>query len=69
VRHARGFSIPDSIQAGEHSTASGPEGIPHGTFERKRRVCNADFNDAKRKANLNWFDNEWNDNDWFGFFR
>jgi hypothetical protein len=49
--------------------ASGADGISHGTFDGKRRVCNANFNDSKRKANLNWFDNDWNDNDWFGFFR
>jgi hypothetical protein len=39
------------------------------TFGRKRRVCNADFYGARRRACLSWFDNEWGDDDWFGFFR
>jgi hypothetical protein len=36
-------------------------------FEGNRQVCNVWWNDAKRKANLNWTDNVGNANDWFVF--
>lgn len=39
------------------------------SFEGKQNCCNVWFNGSKRKVNLNWFENDWNDNYWFAFVR
>lgn len=39
------------------------------TFGGKRRVCDADFYGAERKAYLRWFDSDWDGGAFFGFFR
>jgi hypothetical protein len=38
-------------------------------FSGRRHVPNGWWNGDKRKANLNWPDNDWNDNCWFVFVR
>ena len=38
-------------------------------FGGKSQVCNSWFSGSKRKANLNWFENDWNDYCWFAFAR
>lgn len=51
------------------SMDSGTDGVSYISFEGNEHACNVWWNGSKRKANLNWFDNEWNDNYWFAFVR
>ena len=39
------------------------------SFEGKPNCTYVWFDGARRKANDNWFENDWNDNDWFAFVR
>lgn len=65
----KGFLIPNQIQPREHSTGSGTGGAWHISFEGSDHVTNVWFNGPRRSANLNWFENDWNDNYWFAFVR
>ena len=46
---------------------SGHDGAGYITFEGNQQSCYAWWNDAKRKANLNWVSSFTNANDWFAF--
>ena len=59
--------IPNTIQPREYSMGSGHDGAGYITFEGNQQSCYAWWNDAKRKANLNWVSNFTNANDWFAF--
>ena len=39
------------------------------SFEGKPNCTCVWFDGSKRKANDNWFENDWNDNCWFAFVR
>jgi len=64
-----GIMIPHNIQLREYSMSGEMDDISHISFEGDRQVPNVWLNDAKRNANLNWFDKKWNDNYWFAFSR
>ncbi|TSC78180.1 MAG: hypothetical protein G01um101433_376 [Parcubacteria group bacterium Gr01-1014_33] len=51
------------------SRDSATDGVRHTSFKGKQHVCAVWWNKAKRNANLNRFDNEWNENYWFAFVR
>ncbi len=63
----REFEIPNSMQSREHSRDGGLGGVwyvigsvwqnPNGD----RNVAVLNYDDNRRKLNLNWFDNDWND--------
>lgn len=58
-----GITMPNTIQAGEHSMAGGTDGASH--------ACYAIFNrwNDERNVNVSRNDNDWNDNWWFAGLR
>ncbi|OGF81133.1 hypothetical protein A2W48_02345 [Candidatus Giovannonibacteria bacterium RIFCSPHIGHO2_12_44_12] len=59
---------PKSSPAGE-SRSSGLDGIRYISFGGNDHVTYVWFNDSKRNANLNRFEDVWYDNCWFSFVR
>jgi hypothetical protein len=67
VQDIRELKIPNKIQSREYSRDGGSEDILHNdsvwrNLNGNRNVVCLNRDDAKRNADLNWFENDWNDN-------
>jgi len=59
--------MPNTIQPREYSRGGETDGIARNWLDpdRNLNVLVVNRDEANRKLNLNWFDNQWNRNYWF----